>query len=354
MQNITITIVTPTGQISNIQFDPTNNLHQLRNAVAGQLKINKDSFTMLHNGKALTQNFMNMIQLKIANGDIVQVQQKVAPNIASSMQQAFQPQSRLRQEAEVLRSKYLNNQAELNMLLERDPEMAEAVLSEDVQDTVNFIVQRKRKIQADKMKKMQEEQKLMADPFDVNAQREIEKRIKLERMNKELEYAHENMPESFVRTTMLYIQMECNGKEFQAFVDSGAQSTIMSKSFAQRCGLLKDVDSRYQGMAVGVGTTKIVGRIHRCRLKVANHTIECAIQVLDNDDMQMLFGLDMLKKFRCCINLFDNVLEFKSQGFSVPFMKDHQINEGMIKSRVFKAEIAQEIKEEGAMEEEEL
>lgn len=42
---------------------------------------------------------------------------------------------------------------------------------------------------------------------------------------------------------MLYVEMEVNKKPVQAFVDSGAQSTIMSKSLAERCGLLKLLDT---------------------------------------------------------------------------------------------------------------
>lgn len=130
---------------------------------------------------------------------------------------------------------------------------------------------------------------------------------------------------------MLYIPISANGKKFQAFVDSGAQSTIMSKAFAEKLGLLKDVDTRYQGTAVGVGTTKIIGRIHRCQLQVAGNTIECSIQVLDQgQSLQMLFGLDMLKKHRCCINLMDNTLEFRALGIKVDFVKDHEIREGHI------------------------
>ena len=109
----------------------------------------------------------------------------------------------------------------------------------------------------------------------------------------------------------------------------------MSKRFVEKCGLMKDVDTRYQGVAKGVGTTKIIGRIHRCKLKVNNHLIECAIQVLEQDGMNMLFGLDMLKKHRCCINLLDNTLEFKSAGFAVSFVADHKIDESLVKSQVF-------------------
>ena len=61
---------------------------------------------------------------------------------------------------------------------------------------------------------MMEEQALNANPFDIEAQKKIEERIKLERLNKELEYAHEHMPESLVHTSMLYIPMSVNGKHF--------------------------------------------------------------------------------------------------------------------------------------------
>lgn len=98
---------------------------------------------------------------------------------------------------------------------------------------------------------------------------------------------------------MLYVNMELNGTKFQAFVDTGAQSTIISKAFAQKAGVLKDVDTRFRGVAIGVGTSQIVGKIHSAKLKVDNrHTIECSILVIDNINMDFLLGIDMLKKHR--------------------------------------------------------
>lgn len=61
---------------------------------------------------------------------------------------------------------------------------------------------------------------------------------------------------------MLYINARINKVGIQAFVDSGAQSTIMSVSLAERCGLMRLVDKRYAGTAVGVGQCKILGKIH--------------------------------------------------------------------------------------------
>mgnify|MGYP000341996112 CR=1 FL=1 len=75
---------------------------------------------------------------------------------------------------------------------------------------------------------------------------------------------------------MLYINASINKVKIQAFVDSGAQSTIMSQSLAERCGyfffnihrLTRLIDKRYAGKAMGVGSCKILGRIHAAEMEI--------------------------------------------------------------------------------------
>lgn len=79
---------------------------------------------------------------------------------------------------------------------------------------------------------------LSKDPMNPDYQRMVEERINQENIDKNMEFANEYIPEVFGRVNMLYIKASVNKVPIQAFVDSGAQSTIMSESLANRCGYL--------------------------------------------------------------------------------------------------------------------
>jgi DNA damage-inducible protein 1 len=85
-------------------------------------------------------------------------------------------------------------------------------------------------------------------------------------------------------------------------------------------------DIRFSGQVVGVGTDNIVGRIHAINLEIGGNFYDCSIYVIENAKIDMLFGLDMLKRHQCCIDLHKNVLTLNAGQFSVPFLSDAQIH----------------------------
>ena len=174
---------------------------------------------------------------------------------------------------------------------------------------------------------------LNADPFDPAAQAAIEARVRQAAVDASLEAALEHHPEAFADVVMLYVHLTINGRTLAAFVDSGAQRSIMSVETAEEAGLSHLVDTRFAGVAVGVGSGKIVGRIHAVPCKAGTGPdapyLTISLTVMDQKGMPFLLGLDMLRRFRASIDLGaggGGVLRFPAPvGVELAFLPEHAL-----------------------------
>lgn len=314
--------MTADEQIISLDVDPHETVENVKALLEVETQVPLQQQQLLYNGREM-ENTEKLSALGVKDEDLVMMVSNAASSPATN-NLSFNPDGSAVNPAAF--QQHIRNDANLmTQLFQSDPELAQVLLGNDLNKLQDLLRERSR--QRSELRRRQEEEMalLYADPFDVEAQKKIEAAIRQKGIDENWAAALEHNPEAFARVVMLYVDMEVNGVPLKAFVDSGAQSTIISKSCAERCGLLRLLDDRYRGVAHGVGQSEILGRIHVAPIKIGNVFYPCSFVVLDSSNMEFLFGLDMLRKHQCIIDLKENVLRVGGGEVSVPFLQEKDI-----------------------------
>lgn len=226
------------------------------------------------------------------------------------------------EQAAKVRDSFLNNPNELTSLKLSNMPLADALTSGSLEDFHKILNEQHKRRRDEQLRRIR---MMTADPFDVEAQKMIAEEIQRQQIESNMQDAIEFMPEAFGQVHMLYIKCKVNGTPIDAFVDSGAQSTIMSKACAERCNVTRLIDNRWSGIAQGVGTQKILGRIHLCQIQIENDFLPSSFSVLEQQPMDMLLGLDMLKRHQCVIDLKENILRIGTTGTETRFLNESEL-----------------------------
>ncbi|KAJ4371057.1 DNA damage-inducible protein 1 [Didymella sp. IMI 355093] len=276
------------------------------------------------NGQPVANETQTLEEAGIKDGEMLAVvirQARPPPNAPQANRQRNAGRAGGGPDPEALRQQLLRDQRQIANLRNQDPELAAAVM--DPNRWKQTWEDRQRQQQEAEQERRNQIALLNDDPFNVDAQKKIEELIRQDRVVENLEKAYNENPEVFVRVHMLYVNTEVNNVPVKAFVDSGAQATIMSPDCARRCGIMRLMDTRYAGVARGVGTAKILGRVHHAIIKIGGAEMPCAFTVMEGKDVDLLFGLDMLKRYKAKIDLEKNALCF--EGIEVPFLHESEI-----------------------------
>ncbi|KAL8991556.1 MAG: hypothetical protein Q9177_000056 [Variospora cf. flavescens] len=305
----------------------------LKAVIQSDSHISSQAQVLYHNGNELQDDSTQLGQANIKQDDmlglLVRNQRSQPRPVNRTVGGTSQPNPRgptsrsagSGSDAEMLRLQALGNPVILNQIRAQNGDLANAV--NDSSSFSKVYEQMLRQQEENEAEKHRELALLNADPFNAEAQGKIEEMIRQERVIENLQHAMDHTPEAFGRVHMLYIDVEVNGHKVKAFVDSGAQATIMSPNCAEKCGIMRLIDRRYGGQAIGVGTARILGRVHSAQIKIDNLFLPCSFSVLEGKDVDLLLGLDMLKRHQACIDLRSGKLVI--QDVEVPFLGEADI-----------------------------
>lgn len=309
---------------------PDMTFNDIKALVQGDTNIPSSAQHFYYNNQVITDNSQTLVQLNIQEGDMLgmAVQDPAVLTRKRTQQETPGPSSARPPQRQIegtdperLRLHIIADPRILEQVRRQDPELADA--ASDKERFHTLWDQNQRKLAQAQAEKEAELALLNADPFNLEAQAKIEEMIRQERVFENVQKALEDNPESFGRVTMLYIDVLVNNQPIKAFVDSGAQTTIMSPSAAQSCGIMRLIDRRFGGTARGVGTAEIFGRVHSAEIQIGSYSLQSSFTVMDGKDVDLLLGLDMLKRHQMCIDLNENVLRVQDE--KIPFLPESEI-----------------------------
>ncbi|GMI59833.1 hypothetical protein ScalyP_jg8681 [Parmales sp. scaly parma] len=118
------------------------------------------------------------------------------------------------------------------------------------------------------------------------------------------------------------LEIECSissGTVVRGLVDTGAEITVMSLEAVRRLGL-EDKIQAFNGRAVGLGSSKIVGRIPNLPLSIgSNPPVPVTLTILQSSltsGTDLLIGLDVLTEMQANICLVSNTMRVKDSAES--------------------------------------
>ena len=310
----------PGSEFLTLDVSPDLTLEDLRALIEAETGAPVQSQKLLRDGEPLQEMSKTLRQVSVNHGDLLALQVE-QPQSRPQRQQGSNQRSNQSVDSEMVRQRIQTDPAFREQVRRQDEQLADA--ASDANRFRNLWQERERQMRAAENQSMQEVARLESDPSNAEYQAEIQRRIRQQVIAKNIEQAMEENPESFARVSMLYIDVTVNNIPIKAFVDSGAQTTIMSPSAAERCNITHLIDERYGGIARGVGTAKILGRVHHAIMQLGVYQAASSFTVMEGKDVDLLLGLDMLKRHQMSIDLKENCL--RVQDTKIEFLPEHQL-----------------------------
>lgn len=274
--------------------------------IEAELAITPELQVLLLDGNPLENTRATLAELHLKDGDLIALRMK------NTQREVIEVSER----AEELRQNVTRDIDQPVHLRETDTRW-----NADIEDRNSFAAEDRRQTEIDRGLKLT---RVGQSLRNLTEQAQSLDLIHLRRIDENLQLAYDISPEDFVPVTFLYIKLKINGFATYALVDSGAQKTILHSKLAKQFGILSLIDKRFASMSIGVGSQRSEGIVHSVPVSLGDSPVQlpCSFLILDIH-VGILFGLDMLRRHKCCIDLIKDALIVGGQ--EIKFLSEYQI-----------------------------
>jgi len=126
---------------------------------------------------------------------------------------------------------------------------------------------------------------------------------------------------------MLYINISMRNNTYQAFIDTGAGLSFISKKVMIERGLENRLNKKYRTKAISVGSSITLGKIFNLDFTIGPATLTWNFTVMEQGP-DFLIGLDILKYCSDYIDFKTNTISFNN--IHMPLLKSHEVNDESI------------------------
>ncbi len=117
-----------------------------------------------------------------------------------------------------------------------------------------------------------------------------------------------------LRYTLLHVLVTIDNYDVSVIIDSGASLSVISSKYVETLGLANKINSNINYTMKGVGTAKCLGVIHNLTMKINNKILaQISLNVIDSNENIFLFGLDVLNKNSCIIDVCKKKLHWDNK-----------------------------------------
>ena len=125
-----------------------------------------------------------------------------------------------------------------------------------------------------------------------------------------LKKAYEEIPHTLIRSDSIFLKGYINGTEITFLLDTGAEMSVLPINIVEACGLMPILNKEYSGVMKGVGSDKILGKIHYVEVVLDCGVYPCAFTVCSNNDVPPILGIDMMYNLGIMIDFKTKKIHF--------------------------------------------